>query len=201
MKRLFSFVALLTAAFALSGCDMIQQEIERAASIELEDYAIDMPNQTIYLKITSDADDQVIESLVLNGDDLDLIDQGDDWYALEDIPIATSYVITRVYYRSSIGVKVPFTLDFSFDVGDALDELPVDLLTEIDGSVEIGDYVFSESEDSLVDIESEVDYTVEELADWVWLILEDGVPRYAVIEIDGTLYVTEAPDDPDDLMN
>ena len=57
---------------AIGGCDIIQKEIERAESIEFVDFEVDIEHRNVYLKITSDADEQVIEEIEVNDESYSL---------------------------------------------------------------------------------------------------------------------------------
>lgn len=200
MKKLFGLMSLLLISLLISGCDIIQQEIERIESIELEDFAVDITDQSILLKITSNADEQVIEAVIINDVEYDLISQGDDWYLLEEIPIAKDYSISDVYYRSGVGARLTFGIDFEITMDEAIEEVPDDLLKEITGETQIGAYTINLSETELADIQSENDFTQEVLADWAWLILENDEPIFAVFEHNDILYVVEPPEDADEFI-
>lgn len=200
MKKLFGLMSLLLISLLISGCDIIQQEIERIESIELEDFAVDITDQSILLKITSDADEQVIEAVIINDTEYDLISQGDDWYLLEEIPIAKDYTISDVYYRSGVGARLTFGIDFEITMDEAIEEVPDDLLKEITGETQIGAYTINLSDTELADIQSENDFTQEVLADWAWLILEDDEALFAVFEHNDILYVVEPPEDADEFI-
>ena len=200
MKKLFGLMSLLLISLLISGCDIIQQEIERIESIELEDFAVDITDQSILLKITSNADEQVIEAVIINDVEYDLISQGDDWYLLEEIPIAKDYSISDVYYRSGVGARLTFGIDFEITMDEAIEEVPDDLLKEITGETQIGAYTINLSETELADIQSENDFTQEVLADWAWLILEDDEALFAVFEHNDILYVVEPPEDADEFI-
>ena len=200
MKKLFGLMSLLLISLLISGCDIIQQEIERIESIELEDFAVDITDQSILLKITSNADEQVIEAVIINDVEYDLISQGDDWYLLEEIPIAKDYSISDVYYRSGVGARLTFGIDFEITMDEAIEEVPDDLLKEITGETQIGAYTINLSETELADIQSENDFTQEVLADWAWLILENDEPIFAVFEHNDILYVVEPPEDAEEFI-
>lgn len=195
MKRLLVIMLPLLFVIVLSGCDIIQEEIERAQSLELEDFEVDIPEQSILLKITSDADEQVIESVVVNGKEYDLVSQGDDWYLLEDVPIETAYEIGDVYYRTGIGAGLTYNVDFDITLGEALEKLPQEKLEEVDEELAIGDYLFKADESELAVIESDRDFTIEELEEWAWLVFEDETPVFAIFEYEDTLYVVIAPEE------
>ncbi len=201
MKKMIMMVLLGITTLVIGGCDIIQEEIERAESIELEDFVVDIADRSLLLKITSSADEQVIEDVVVNDVQYELIPEGDDWYLLENVPVETSYVIGDVYYRTGVGVRLSFDVDFDITIDDAVDQLPTDMVTIIDDSVQIGDYTFSESADELIDIASEKNFTVDELDTWVWVIIEDEMPVYAVFTYADTLYVVEAPDTADEYID
>lgn len=201
MKKILAVLALLLFSFTLVGCDIIEQEIERAESLSLEDYTVDIPKRNILMKITSNADEQVVERVIINGESYDLVDQGDDWYLLEDIPIAQSYDIGNVYYLTGVGATVPYDIDFTITLDEAIGHLPTDAYTVVEDSTVIGDYTFTLAEDALVTVESEVDFTIDEIDDWVWLILEDGVPAFAVVENGDEIIVITAPENTVDYLN
>ncbi len=201
MKKIFGLVAVLAIAFFISGCDIIQEEIDRIESIELEDFAVDIPDQSILLKITSNADEQVIEAVNINDTEYDLISQGDDWYLLEEVPIAKNYDIGDVYYRSGIGMRLTFAIDFQITLDEAIDEIPDDLIEELLDVVQIDAFTISQSDDELAVIESDEDFIIEELADWAWLILvDDDTPVFVVFEHNDVLYVVEPPEDADEFI-
>ena len=190
IMRIISIV--FVSLFVFLGCDMIQQEIERAQSLRLEDFSVDIPNQSISLLITSDADEPVITAVVVNDVRYDLISGGENWYVLSEVPVATRYIITDVYYRTSVGVVLSYNVNFDISLDDAIDALPVDQVSTIEETLIIGAYTFTRDEEALVIIESEHDYTVQVLEDWAWLILEHDKPVFAVFEYKGELYVVEA---------
>ncbi|TVP93791.1 MAG: hypothetical protein EA374_08545 [Acholeplasmatales bacterium] len=192
MKRFFGFMSLFMMLFMLGACDMIQDEIQRAQSIKLEDYAVDIPNRTISLHITSDADEPVITSVIVNDTRYDLEAEGDDWYLLSDVPVATSYRITDVFYRTSVGVVLSYNVGFDISLDDVIDALPQNQLTEVEDEIVIGAYTVKSDEEAWVVIDSEEDFTVMELEDWAWIILEDDQPVFAVFEYLGVLYVVSA---------
>ncbi|MFW6298567.1 MAG: hypothetical protein ACOC14_02690 [Bacillota bacterium] len=200
MKKLVALVAALVASLTLAGCDMVEDEIERAESIELEDFNVNIPDQSVMLKITSDADEQIIEEVSINGERYDLESQGDDWYLLEDVPIEKEYVIDDLYYRTEVGANLTFDVDYELSLGEAIDRAPEDLLTELDGTLTLGDYRFEESDETLAEIDSDNDYETEDLSDWAFVVLEDDVPRYAVFEHEDKTYVIEAPDDTEEYI-
>ncbi len=201
MKKIISVVALSFFVFALAGCDLIREEIERAESIELEDFAVNIPERSILLKITSDADEQVIEDVVVNGTEYELESQGDDWYLLSDVPIERSYDVSTVYYRTGVGVRLSFDIDYSIDTNEAVDLIPERYVSVMDERLEKDGYVFTSSDDALINIDSETDFTVEEVDEWVWLILEDEEPVFAVFEHDEEIYVVSAPEDVDEFLD
>ncbi len=192
MKKLFALIVMLIGTFIIGGCDIIEEEIERAQSLKLEDYSVDIPNQTISLKITSEADEQVIQRVVVNDVEYELTSEGDDWYLLDEVPIATAYNITDVYYQTGVGVVLSYNVNFDISLDDAMDALPVEQVTEIETEITIGEYTFFSDEAALVVIETERDHTITELDEWVWLVLEDDIPLFAVFEYNDVLYVVEA---------
>ncbi len=193
MKRLISLGLLAIGLMGLSACDLIQEEIERAESIELEDAAVLIHERSVLLKITSDADEQVIEDVVVNGEEYELNAQGDDWYLLEEVPVDTTYVIGDVYYRTGVGVRLSFNVDYEFELEEGLNRIPGDNLHTVDESLTVGEYTFSETPDDLVEIETEQAHDVEHFDDWIWVILEEGEPSFVVLQYDDELYVIEAP--------
>jgi len=200
MKKIIMLSVIFVGLFSLSACDLIEDEIERAESIELEDFQVLLHEQSVLLKITSDADEQVIEGVVVNDEEYDLVSQGDDWYLLDEVPIEKEYEIGDVNYLTGVGVSLSFNVGQSFDIQEGLDNAPDDLVHEIDQEVTIGEYTFSLSEDELVAIETEQDYTTEELDDWAHLIIENEEPLFVVLEYNETLYVIEAPDEVNDYI-
>lgn len=200
MKKLFGLISLLIISLSMAGCDIIQQEIERIESIELVDFAVDITDQSILLKITSDADEQVIEAVNINDTEYDLISQGDDWYLLEEVPIAKDYAISHVYYRSGFGGRLTFSINFEITMDEAIEEVPDDLLIEIDGETQFNAYTINLSETELAEISSENEFTKEVLADWAWLILEDDEPIFAIFEHNDILYLVEPPEEVDDYI-
>lgn len=198
MKKLLVIMLPLVFMLALSACDLIEEEIERAQSLELEDYEVDIPEQSILLKITSDADEQVVESVVVNDTEYELVSRGDDWYLLEDVPIETAYEITDVYYRTGIGAGLTYNVDYDITLGEAIEKLPQEKLEEVDEELIVGDYHFRADEDELVVIESDRDFVIEELEEWAWLVFEDEIPLFAVFEYEDTLYVVIAPEEIED---
>lgn len=200
MKKIIMLSVIFVGLFSLSACDLIEDEIERAESIELEDFQVLLHEQSVLLKITSDADEQVIEGVVVNDEEYDLVSQGDDWYLLDEVPIEKEYEIGDVNYLTGVGVSLSFNVGQSFDIQEGLDNASDDLVHEIDQEVTIGEYTFSLSEDELVAIETEQDYTTEELDDWAHLIIENEEPLFVVLEYNETLYVIEAPDEVNDYI-
>ncbi|MFW5841673.1 MAG: hypothetical protein ACOCU2_00140 [Bacillota bacterium] len=200
MKKLFALLAFLTLSFTLIGCDIIEEEIERAESLELEDYTVDIPSQNILLKITSNADEQVVDRVIINDESYDLVSQGDDWYLLEDIPIAKTYDIGDVYYITSVGATVPYDVDFTITVDEALDHLPDTSQIVLSDTETIDGYTFTLNDDDL-DITSEATHAVEEIDDWVWLVLEEEVPQFAVIYHNEQYIIIIAPDDTADYLD
>ncbi|MFP4078447.1 MAG: hypothetical protein ACLFUQ_04835 [Candidatus Izemoplasmataceae bacterium] len=194
MKKLVALIAMLVFSVTLAGCDIIEEEIERAESIELEDYSVNIPDQSVLLKITSDADEQVIEEVDVNGERYELKSEGDDWYLLEDVPIEKSYDIDEVYYKTGVGARVDFDVDYDITLDEAIERAPDGLLTELDDSHTLGEYRFEASDEDLAKVDSENDFTKEALDDWAFVILEDDVPLYAVFEHEDTVYIVEAPD-------
>lgn len=197
MKKFLVLIAALVFTVTLAGCDIIEEEIDRAESIELEDYSVNIPEQSVLLKITSDADEQVIEEVDVNGERYELESQGDDWYLLEDVPIEKSYAIDDVYYRTGVGALVTFSVDYDISLSEAIDRAPDDLLTTLEGTVTKGDYTFEVSEDALVTVNSGTDHTIEELEEWAWVVLEGDIPVYGVVEHEDTVYIVESPDNVD----
>jgi len=200
MKKILSLLLFLMIPLTLVGCDIIEQEIQRAESIELEDYLVDIPNRTVYLKITSDADEPVIEDVVINDTQYALIDEGNDWYRLDEVPIATAYNIGSVYYRTGVGVRLSFGLNHDIKIKDALDFLPDEQLTQLDQTLTFDAITFTPSETELVDIDGDEQITIDVIDDWVWLVLDDEVPVYVVVDIEGDIYVITVPDDLDDYL-
>ena len=86
IKKIFALSLLLMGVLAIGGCDIIQKEIERAESIEFVDFEVDIEHRNVYLKITSDADEQVIEEIEVNDESYSLENEGEDWYLLKDVP-------------------------------------------------------------------------------------------------------------------
>ena len=72
IKKIFALSLLLMGVLAIGGCDIIQKEIERAESIEFVDFEVDIEHRNVYLKITSDADEQVIEEIEVNDESYSL---------------------------------------------------------------------------------------------------------------------------------
>ena len=200
MKKLIVLIVALVFTVTLAGCDIIEEEIERAESIELEDYSVDMANQNVLLKITSNADEQVIEEVEINGERYDLESQGDDWYLLDEVPIAKTYEVGDLYYLTGVGARVTFSVDYDITLNEALDRAPAEQVSELVGTVTKGDYTFEASDEGLATIESDNDFTTETLEDWVMLVLEDGTPRFAVVEHDDTVYIVKAPDTVDEYI-
>ncbi|MGS0971644.1 MAG: hypothetical protein ACVCEJ_00135 [Candidatus Izemoplasmataceae bacterium] len=200
MKKLITIVTLFLFSLSLIGCDIIQEEIDRAESLALEDYTVDIPQRNILLKITSNADEQVVESVMINGESYELVAQGDDWYLLEDIPIAKSYDIGNVYYVTAIGATVPYDVDFTITIDEAIDQLPAEYYVLLEDTAVLDGYTFTASEDALVTVESELVFTIDEVDDWVWLILVDELPVFAVVEHEGEIYIIKAPENTADYL-
>lgn len=200
MKKLFLITIMAVGVLAVSGCDIIQEEIERAESIEFEDIKVDLENRDVYLKITSDADEQVIEDMVVNGETYELTNEGDDWYLLDEVPIEKSYVIDSVYYRTGIGMRLSFDLDYSATLSEVVDELEDEALNELGtDDLVLGEYTFKSSQATLATVENTQGVTIDKLADWLWVITEDGVPEYVIFEDDAT-YVAELPEEVEDYL-
>lgn len=203
MKKLLSVLVLFTFSLGLIGCEIIQEEIDRVQSLKLEEYKVDIANRNILLKITSndeEEDDVLIRRVIINEESYDLVAQENNWYLLENIPIAKSYDIGNVYYVSGVGVTVPFDVDFSITIEEALTHLPDDDYTTITEAIVIDGYTFSLSEESLIEIESIEDYIITEIDDWVWLVLEGETPKFAVIEINNEIIVISAPENTTDYI-
>ncbi len=200
MKKILSLLLFLMIPFTLVGCDIIEREIQRAESIELEDYMVDIPNRTVYLKITSDADEPVIEEVRINNTTYELVDEGNDWYRLDDVPIETSYNIDNIYYRTGVGVRLSFGINYDIEIKEALEFLPDDDLSELKDSLTLNGITFSTSEDTLVDIDGGDAITIDEIDTWVWLVLEDETPVYVVVQVNGDLYIITVPDDIEDYI-
>lgn len=191
---------LVVGALALSGCDIIQEEIERAESIEFEDIKLDIENRDVYLKITSDADEQVIEEMEVNGESYELTSEGDDWYSIDDLPIEKAYEVSSVYYRTGIGMRLSFDYDHSVTLEEAVEYLPESNIHELDGdSLELGAYRFSPSEDSVALVGSDTQHELDKVSDWLTVILEDGNPEYVIFENDG-VYVFEVPEQAEEYL-
>lgn len=204
MRKLLVWFSLGFISITLMGCDFIeeqiQREIERVESIEFVDLTIDIPTRSIRINITSNVDEQLIEAITINGTRYNLSGLGDDWYLLEDIEIAQSYAITNVYYRSGFGPLVPFNINQSFTLREALDSLSSDILITFTNSPQVIQGVtFSPSEEGLVEIDDET-LTIDEVASWVWLILEDDIPVFAVILYEEILYVIVVPEQIEDFL-
>lgn len=200
MKKIFALLTFLTLAFTLVGCEIIQEEIDRAESLELEDYKVDIPRQNILLKITSDADEQVVDRVMINDESYDLVSQGDDWYLLEDIPIAKTYDIGNVYYVTSVGATVPYDVDFSITVDEALSHLPETSQFILTDTETIDGYTFTVDENNVLDVTSDNNHTVNDVDDWVWLVLEDDVPQFAVIYHNDQYIIIIAPEETVDYL-
>jgi hypothetical protein len=194
LKKLFTLLALITLSFGLIGCDIIQEEIDRAESLELEDYKVDIPRQNILLKITSNADEQVVDRVIINEASYDLVSQGDDWYLLEDIPVAKTYDIGNVYYVTSVGATVPYDVDFSITVDEALEHLPETSQITLTDSETIDGYTFTIDENASLNVTSDTNHTMTELEEWAWLVLENDVPQFAVIYHNDAYIIIIAPD-------
>ena len=201
MKKMTMFFAVFALVFTLSSCDIIEQEIERAESLKLEGYTVDIPGRSILLKITSNADEQVVERVIINDESYELVAQGDDWYLLEDIPIAESYDIGNVYYLTGVGATVPYDVDFSITVEEAIDQLPEEYYTILEDTTTIGEYTFTSSETGLALVESSVEFIQDEVDDWVWLIMEEDVPKFALVEVNEIVYIITAPENTADYLD
>jgi len=201
MKKIVVLILMLTLTVGLAACDIIEQEIERAKSLSLEDFEVNVPERRVFLHITSDADEPVIEEVVVNGQNYELIYQGDDWYLLEDVPIAKSYEIGNVYYRTGVGARIAFDIDYAITIHEAMEYIPEESLFTIDGDTEIDGYLLSETDDALVAIESDIRHNIETIDEWVWVILDDEeVPVLVVFEYDEIVYAARVPDDVEDHM-
>ena len=205
MKKLLVFLSLSVFGLSLMGCDFIeeqiQREIDRVESIEFVDLTVDIPARSIRINITSNVDEQLIEAITINGFRYDLTAQGDDWYLLEDLEIAQSYNITNVYYRSGFGPLVPFNINQSFTLREALDSLPSDILIRLGEQPQvIQGVIFSPSEEGLVEIDDDT-LIIDEIAEWVWLILEDDLPIFAVVLYEDQLYVILVPEDAEQFID
>lgn len=201
MKKLVALLALFIVSFTLVGCDIIQEEIDRAESLELEDYTVDIPRQNILLKITSNADEQVVDRVIINDESYDLVSQGDDWYLLEDIPIAKTYDIGNVYYVTSVGATVPYDVDFSITVDEALDHLPDTSQIILTDTETIDGYTFTLNDSDSFDITSDANHTIDEIDEWVWLVLEEDVPQFAVIYHNDQYIIIIAPEETADYLD
>ncbi len=196
MKKLAVLFLLPVFALFFAGCEIIEEEIERAESIELEDYGVDVANQDVYLKITSDADEQIIEEVEVNDELYELENVGDDWYLLDEVPIAESYEIDDLHYRTAVGAGLTFSIDYEITIDEAIDRAPEEYFETLEGTLEKDGYTFTESEEDLVDIESDAAFDVIELETWAWLITEDEEkPLFGIIEHEDTVYIFEAPED------
>ncbi len=204
MKRMLLIVVGMLFFMGLTGCDVIEQQIEkereRIESLELEDYRVDIPARSVSLKITSDVDEQLLEEVKINGERLELVSEGDDWYLLADVPIEKAYEIETVYYRSDLGPRMSFDVDFSITLSEALEYLSDDELFEVEESLTLAGYTFMVSEEELVEIDTEAEYTLDIIDEWVWLILEDDVPLFVVFEYEDTLYVIDVPEEVDEYL-
>jgi len=200
MKKMTMFFAVFALLFTLASCDIIEQEIERAESLKLEGYTVDIPGRSILLKITSNADEQVVERVIINDESYELVAQGNDWYLLENIPIAESYDIGNVYYLTGVGATVPYDVDFSITVEEAIDQLPEEYYTILDDTTTIGDYTFTSSETGLAMVESSLEFIQDEVDDWVWLIMEEDVPKFALVEVNEIVYIITAPENTADYL-
>jgi len=200
IKKLFIFGAMIFAVLGLSGCDIIQEEIKRAESIEFEDFKLDIEQRAVYLKITSDAEEQVIEEMNVNGETYELESQGDDWYTMPDVPVEKSYEVSSVYYSTGIGMRLSFDYNKSITLDEALKEIPESMIHELNTTpVELGDYVFSFSDTDLASIETSVTHEKDHVADWLMVVTEEDTPKYVVFEHDGT-FVLEVPEDAKDYL-
>lgn len=192
------FVAL--ALLTIGACDLIQEEIDRAESIELEDYRVDIGNRDIYLKITSDADEQVIEDVEINGDSFNLESQGDNWYLLSEVPVAKTYDVENLYYRTDVGVRLSFDVNESITMDEALGMIPEDQRHILDELYETEGYTFTPSDEALVEIDGAEEEAIEEFSDWAWIVLEDEVPTYAIVESEGDIYILTIPENLDEYI-
>lgn len=197
MKKLIVLLATLVFTVTLAGCDIIEEEVERAESIELEDFSVNIPEQSVLLKITSDADEQVVEEVEVNGERYELESQGDDWYLLEDVPVEKSYMVEDVHYRTGVGALVTFEVDYDITLGEAINRAPDERFTTLEGTITKGEYTFESSEDDLVSVQSDRAHTIEKLEDWAWVVLEDETPVYGVVEHEDEIYIVESPDNVD----
>ncbi|MFW5894809.1 MAG: hypothetical protein ACOCU0_02640, partial [Bacillota bacterium] len=118
----------------------------------------------------------------------------------DDVPIEKSYDIDDVYYRTSVGANVTFNVDYDITLSEAINRAPEKLLNELDGTLTLGEYQFESSDEGLATVESDNDFTKEELEDWAFLVIEDEVPMYAVFEHEDTVYVIEAPSEVDEYI-
>ncbi len=200
MKKSLSFLVVFTFFLVLSGCDIIEEEIERAQSIEFEDVRVDIGNRNLYVKITADADEPVIEDVEINESSYELEAVGDDWYLLTDIPIETEYTIDNLYYRTGVGVRLSYGINESLTLQSAFEYLSDDELHTLDETLVLGDYSFSPSDEELVSIDSDKTHDVEEFAEWVWVVIEDDVPLYAIVEIDDATKIITLPQDMDEYL-
>ena len=205
MKRISLMLVSLLVVISLLGCDFIeeqiQREMDRIESLEFVDFEVDIPDRSVLIKITSDVDEQIIEEVSINGVRYPLISQGDDWYLLEDVPIEKHYKITNVYYRSDFGPRIPFAVDYEISLSEALEYLPEDERVEVEDQAVINGYTFIVSDETLVEIISDKEFTIDEIADWVWLILENEEPLFVVLEYDDVLYVIDVPEEAADFID
>lgn len=200
MRKIFIFVFASLLTVTLAGCDIIEEEIERAQSIELEDYSVDVANQNVRLKITSNTDEQVIEEVEINDGLYDLESQGDDWYLLDEVPIAKTYEIGDLYYLTGVGARVTFNVDYDITLEEAFERAPDELVNVLEDTLTIEDYTFEPAEDAIANIESDHDFTTENLEEWVVLVLEDDIPLFAVVEHEKTVYIVKSPDTVDEYI-
>ncbi|MEE4640122.1 MAG: hypothetical protein V2J42_15420, partial [Wenzhouxiangella sp.] len=62
-------------------------------------------------------------------------------------------------------------------------------------------YTFTSSEESLAEVSSESDFVLDQVDDWVWLVLENEVPKFAIVEVDGIIYIISAPENTADYLS
>jgi len=200
IKKIMLLGIMLVGALVLSGCNVIQEEIERAKSIEFEDFKLDIKNREVYLKITSDAEEQVIEEMNVNGETYELSSEGDDWYSIDDVPVEKSYEVTSVYYRTGIGMRLSFDYNKSITLDEAIEEIPESMIHELTGNpVELGDYTFSESDTDLVSIDSAMSFEEDSVTDWLLVVFEEDTPEYVIFDHDGT-FIFEVPEDAEEYL-
>jgi|AntRauTorcE11898_2_1112593.scaffolds.fasta_scaffold00018_78 hypothetical protein len=201
IKKIFALSLLLMGVLAIGGCDIIQKEIERAESIEFVDFEVDIEHRNVYLKITSDADEQVIEEIEVNDESYSLENEGEDWYLLKDVPIETAYEVSSVYYRTSMDMMLSMDVDYEVTIEEGLNIISGDVLHALGNeTLKLGGYTFMPNEESLAIIESQKEYTVDELAEWLWVLNEGSTPEYALIEYDETTHVVKFPETAEDYL-